>query len=130
LKNESSDGWQIISISHRFRSLLEKFNALAGLAQGDILVVWKDATGRFDASLAFRREAVNGIGGGPLTKRGDPARQRIARPAADRSPDSDSEILILNRNHQIPQVAIFVLSLPDRRVADESGNSDSRLVNE
>ena len=42
LKNETSDGWQIISISRRFRSLPEKFNALAGLAQGDILVVWED----------------------------------------------------------------------------------------
>ena len=42
LKNEASDGWQIISISRRFRSLPEKFNALAGLAQGDILIVWED----------------------------------------------------------------------------------------
>jgi hypothetical protein len=42
LKNETSDGWQIITISRRFRSLPEKFNALAGLAQGDILVVWED----------------------------------------------------------------------------------------
>jgi len=41
LKNEASDGWQIISISRRFRSLPEKFNALAGLAHGDILIVWK-----------------------------------------------------------------------------------------
>ena len=32
LKNEISDGWQIISIPRRFRSLPEKFNALAGLA--------------------------------------------------------------------------------------------------
>jgi hypothetical protein len=31
LKKETSDGWQIISISRRFRSLPEKFNALAGL---------------------------------------------------------------------------------------------------
>jgi hypothetical protein len=42
LKNETGEGWQIISISRRFRSLSEKFNALAGLAQGDILVVWED----------------------------------------------------------------------------------------
>ncbi|MFN6314612.1 MAG: glycosyltransferase, partial [Planctomyces sp.] len=42
LNNETGDGWQIISISRRFRSLPEKVNALAGLAQGDILVVWED----------------------------------------------------------------------------------------
>jgi hypothetical protein len=41
LKNETGDGWQIMSISRRFRSLPEKFNALAGVAQGDILIVWK-----------------------------------------------------------------------------------------
>ncbi|MEY3457900.1 MAG: hypothetical protein RL215_1057, partial [Planctomycetota bacterium] len=82
----------------------EKVNALAGLAQGDILVVWEDddiylqhhisthvramegrlwskpssvlstytgkhevedATGRFHASLAFRREAFDRISAGP-----------------------------------------------------------------
>ena len=42
LKNETGEGWQNISIPRRFRSLTEKFNALAGLAQGEILVVWED----------------------------------------------------------------------------------------
>ena len=42
LENQTGDGWQIISIPQRFRSLPEKFNALAGLAQGEILVVWED----------------------------------------------------------------------------------------
>lgn len=42
LENRSGHGCQIISIQRRFRSLPEKFNALAGLAQGEILVVWED----------------------------------------------------------------------------------------
>ena len=42
LENQTGDGWQIISIPRRFRSLPEKFNALAGLARGEILVVWED----------------------------------------------------------------------------------------
>ena len=42
LQNQTGDGWQIISFPRRFRSLPEKFNALAGLAQGEILVVWED----------------------------------------------------------------------------------------
>ncbi len=42
LENQTGDGWQIISIPRRFRSLPEKFNALAGLAQGEILAVWED----------------------------------------------------------------------------------------
>ncbi len=42
LQNQIGEGWHIISISRRFRSLPEKFNALAGLAQGEILVVWED----------------------------------------------------------------------------------------
>lgn len=42
LQNQTCDGWQIISIPRRFRSLPEKFNALAGLARGEILVVWED----------------------------------------------------------------------------------------
>ncbi len=42
LENQTGDGWQIISIQRRFRSLPEKFNALAGLARGEILVVWED----------------------------------------------------------------------------------------
>ncbi len=42
LENQTGDGWQIISIARRFRSLPESFNALAGLAQSQILVVWED----------------------------------------------------------------------------------------
>jgi hypothetical protein len=42
LENQTGAGWQIISIPRRFRSLPEKFNALAGLARGGILVVWED----------------------------------------------------------------------------------------
>lgn len=42
LENQTGDGWQIISIPRRFRSLPEKFNALAGLARGEILMVWED----------------------------------------------------------------------------------------
>jgi hypothetical protein len=118
LQNDSCGGWQIICIPRRFRSLPEKFNAIAGLAKGDILVVWEDddiylphhisthvrameggfgqshrscsavtpdvsrqedAAGRFHASLAFRREIFDRIGGWPLTKRGDFDQQLIAR---------------------------------------------------
>jgi hypothetical protein len=118
LENQTGDGWQIISITRRFRSLPEKFNALAGLARGEILVVWEDddiylphhisshvvamsgylwskpsrvlsdytgemqeedATGRFHASLAFTRHAIEQVAGWPLTMRGDFDQQLIAR---------------------------------------------------
>ena len=131
LKNEASDGWQTNSISRCFRSLPEKFNAFAGLAQGDILVVWEDddiylqhhisthvramegrlwskpstvlstytgkhevedATGRFHASLAFRREAFDRIGGWPLTKRGDFDQQLIARLTAIEAPGDPCQL--------------------------------------
>jgi hypothetical protein len=39
----------------------------------------EDATGRFHASLAFRREIFDRIGGWPLTKRGDFDQQLITR---------------------------------------------------
>jgi hypothetical protein len=39
----------------------------------------EDATGRFHARLAFRREIFDRIGGWPLTKRGDFDQQLIAR---------------------------------------------------
>ena len=42
LENQTGNGWQIISIPRRFRSLPEKFNAVAALASGEILVVWED----------------------------------------------------------------------------------------
>lgn len=38
----SGPGWRLISQTARVRSLPEKYNALAGLAQGDHLVVWED----------------------------------------------------------------------------------------
>ncbi|MBL8848895.1 MAG: glycosyltransferase family 2 protein [Planctomycetaceae bacterium] len=40
--SQRGDGWELLSVPRRFRSLPEKFNTLAGLAQGDILVVWED----------------------------------------------------------------------------------------
>jgi hypothetical protein len=125
LQNDACGGWQIISIPRRFRSLPEKFNAIAGLAKGDILVVWEDddiclphhisthvramegrlwskpsfvlssytgrleqedATGRFHASLAFRREIFDRIGGWPLTRRGDFDQQLFARLKAIEAP--------------------------------------------
>ncbi len=47
----------------------------------------KDATSRFHASLAFRREIFDRIGGWPLTKRGDFDQQVIARLHAIEAPD-------------------------------------------
>ena len=41
-ESQQQDNWQVISISRRFNSLPEKFNALAGLAAGDVLAVWED----------------------------------------------------------------------------------------
>ena len=38
----TGSGWELISLSRRFRSLPEKYNALAGLANGDVLAVWED----------------------------------------------------------------------------------------
>lgn len=38
----SEPGWRLISVPSRFRSLAEKYNALAGQAQGEYLVVWED----------------------------------------------------------------------------------------
>lgn len=38
----SADGWHLISLNHRFRSLPEKYNAIAGLSKGEILIVWED----------------------------------------------------------------------------------------
>ena len=42
LTPQRGDGWEVISVARRFRSLPEKFNALAGLARGEVLVVWED----------------------------------------------------------------------------------------
>ncbi len=92
LKHETAEGWQIISIARRFRLMPQKFNALAGLAQGDILVVWADDEGRFHASLAFRREAFDRIGGRPLTKRGDFDQQLIARRTAIEAPSDPCQL--------------------------------------
>jgi hypothetical protein len=44
------------------------------------------ATGRFHASLAFRREIFDGIGGWRLTKRGNSDQQLIARINAIEAP--------------------------------------------
>ncbi len=40
--DQAGPGWRLVSTPQRFNSLPEKFNALAGLAQGDRLVVWED----------------------------------------------------------------------------------------
>lgn len=116
-------GWELISLRRRFRSLPEKFNALAGLARGDILVVWEDddiylpwhitahvealqrgcrfskpsqvlthvgnalrhepADGRFHASIAFTRDALESVRGWPLTRRGDFDQSLLARLAGE-----------------------------------------------
>jgi len=115
----TQSNWELISLSRRFRSLPEKYNALAGLAKGEILVVWEDddiylpwhisahvralstglgyskpskvqfysderlqtdsASGRFHASIAFRREWLDRVPGWPLTLRGDFDQQLMAR---------------------------------------------------
>ncbi|MFM7869972.1 MAG: hypothetical protein ACKPHU_37625 [Planctomycetaceae bacterium] len=46
----------------------------------------EDVTGRFHASLAFRREIFDGIGGWRLTKRGDFDQQLFARLNAIEAP--------------------------------------------
>lgn len=40
--SHSGDGWEITSLRRRFQSLPAKFNALAGMARGEIFVVWED----------------------------------------------------------------------------------------
>ena len=40
--SHAGDGWRLVSARERFPSLPDKFNALAELARGDILVVWED----------------------------------------------------------------------------------------
>ncbi|HEY0985311.1 glycosyltransferase [Schlesneria sp.] len=40
--SQAGEGWEVISVPRRFRSLPEKYNALAGLARGDLIVVWED----------------------------------------------------------------------------------------
>lgn len=117
--SQQGDHWQIISVNRRFQSLPAKFNALAGLARGDVLAVWEDddiylpwhlstiaaavqqgapvakpatvwslhggqliregAAGRFHASLAFTRPALEAVGGWPLTRRADFDQQLIGR---------------------------------------------------
>lgn len=39
---QKGDGWEVLWVPRRFRSLPEKFNALAGLARGNIFVIWED----------------------------------------------------------------------------------------
>ena len=41
-RSQDGEGWELISVKRRFRSLPEKYNALAGMARGDVLVVWED----------------------------------------------------------------------------------------
>ncbi|MBL8818717.1 MAG: glycosyltransferase family 2 protein [Planctomyces sp.] len=60
LQSQNSEGWQIISIPRRFRSLPEKFNALAGLARGEILVVWEDDDIYLPHHISSHVAAMNG----------------------------------------------------------------------
>lgn len=60
LENQTGDGWQIISIPRRFRSLPEKFNALAGLARGEILVVWEDDDIYLPHHISSHVKAIDG----------------------------------------------------------------------
>lgn len=39
---QTGPSWEVVTIDRRFRSLPEKFNAIAGMARGDVLVVWED----------------------------------------------------------------------------------------
>jgi hypothetical protein len=41
-KSQAGNGWELLSMPRRFQSLPEKYNAIAGLAKGDIFVVWED----------------------------------------------------------------------------------------
>jgi len=50
-----------------------------------------DATGRFHASLAFRREIFDRIGGWPLTKRGDIDQQLMVRLHAIEAPGASCQ---------------------------------------
>lgn len=60
LPNQTGEGWQIISIRRRFRSLPEKFNALAGLARGEILIVWEDDDIYLPHHISSHVAAMNG----------------------------------------------------------------------
>jgi len=40
--DQAGDGWRIISVDRRFRTLGEKRNAVVGLCRGDVLAVWDD----------------------------------------------------------------------------------------
>lgn len=119
LAPQRDTNWEVVSIGRRFRSLPDKFNALAGLARGEILAVWEDddiylpwhltahvetlsaghrfskpskvyshylgrlqeenAGGRFHASIAFTRSALDAANGWLLTKRADFDQQFMAR---------------------------------------------------
>jgi hypothetical protein len=60
LQNDSCGGWQIISIPRRFRSLPEKFNAIAGLAKGDF---WSSGVTTSDFRTTSARMCVRWKGG-------------------------------------------------------------------
>lgn len=118
-QSQNQSGWELVSVSRRFRSLPEKFNCLAGLARGEVLVVWEDddiylpwhvsahvaalrrthglskpvrvrshlngrlheeeAAGRFHASIAMTRDALQAVQGWPMTLRSDFDQQLLAR---------------------------------------------------
>lgn len=57
------DGWEVISIPRRFQSLPEKFNAIAGLAKGEILFVWEDDDIYLPWHLSVHVESLRGSHG-------------------------------------------------------------------
>ncbi len=57
------DGWEVISIPRRFQSLPEKFNAIAGLAKGEILFVWEDDDIYLPWHLSAHVESLRGSRG-------------------------------------------------------------------
>lgn len=61
--SQQGPGWELISVSRRFRSLPEKFNALAGLAQGEVLVVWEDDDVYLPWHISAHIEALGSITG-------------------------------------------------------------------
>ncbi|MFM7163844.1 MAG: glycosyltransferase [Planctomycetaceae bacterium] len=96
LQNQTGDGWQIISIPRRLpHHISTHVRAMEGrlwskpsfvLSSYTGRLEQEDATGRFHASLAFRREIFDRIGGWPLTRRGDFDQQLIARLNAIEAP--------------------------------------------
>ena len=54
--------WEIVSVFRRFNSLPEKYNALAGMAKGDVLAVWEDDDIYLPHHLSLIAEKIKGRG--------------------------------------------------------------------